>query len=159
MKVFVGTGFFLALSAAAQAAAPGGTPDVTAPIHQFIDGFNRGDSKTGYAAYAAGMISITDEFSPHLWIGTHAAQNWAADYDKNAAKIGVTDGWVSYGKPSRSQIDGNTAYVIIPAHYTYKQKAIKMAEDGQMAFVLHGGKDGWKIQGWSWAGTMPQAAK
>jgi len=29
---------------------PAATPDVTAPIHQFIDGFNVGDTKSAYAA-------------------------------------------------------------------------------------------------------------
>ncbi len=30
------------------------TQDVTAPIHQFIDGFNTGDTKSPFAAYATG---------------------------------------------------------------------------------------------------------
>src|ERR1700693_5684261 len=37
--------------------------DVTAPIHQFIDGFNRGHVKSAYAAYATGDIIIVDEFA------------------------------------------------------------------------------------------------
>jgi len=53
--------------------------DVTAPIHQFIDGFNTGDVKSAYAAYASGDIMIIDEFAPHVWTGPHAAQDWAAD--------------------------------------------------------------------------------
>jgi hypothetical protein len=50
-------------------AMPAATPDVTAPIHQFIDGFNAGDTKPAYAAYATGDITIVDEFAPHRWIG------------------------------------------------------------------------------------------
>jgi hypothetical protein len=34
---------------------PAATPDVTAPIHQFIDGFNSGDTKSAYAAYATSV--------------------------------------------------------------------------------------------------------
>ena len=41
------------LASAAMAATPG---DVTTPIKQFIDGFNTGDVKTAYAAYAPGTI-------------------------------------------------------------------------------------------------------
>ena len=32
------------------------TPDVTTPIHQFIDGFNVGDTKSGLAAYAGWFL-------------------------------------------------------------------------------------------------------
>ena len=123
---------------AAMAAGPG---DVTAPIKQFIDGFNTGDVKTAYAAYAPGTITIIDEFAPHRWVGPNAAHEWAADYDKHAAATGVTDGLVKYDAPTRSVIDGDTAYVIIPALYTYKEHGKPMAEEGQMTFVLHA--DGW----------------
>ena len=51
-----------ALLLPAAIAAPAG--DVIAPIHQFIDGFNTGDTKSAYAAYATGSISIIDEFAP-----------------------------------------------------------------------------------------------
>jgi hypothetical protein len=47
---------------AAIAAAPS---DVSKPIRQFIDGFNRGDVNSAYAAYAKGDIAIIDEFAPH----------------------------------------------------------------------------------------------
>lgn len=36
---------------------------------QFIDGFNKGDTKS---AFAACDISIIDEFAPHLWTGPNA---------------------------------------------------------------------------------------
>ena len=141
---------------AAMAAAPG---DVTAPIKQFIDGFNTGDVKTAYAAYAPGTISIIDEFAPHRWVGPNAAHEWAADYDKHAAATGVTDGLVKYDAPTRSVVDGDTAYVIIPALYTYKEHGKPMAEEGQMTFVLHAEAAGWKIQGWTWTGVTPHPPK
>ena len=81
------------------------TPDVTQPIHQFIDGFNTGDTKSAYAAYATGEITIVDEFAPHRWVGPHAAQDWAADYDKHAQATGVSDGSVKYGAPNRTEIE------------------------------------------------------
>ncbi len=135
------------------------TGDVTVPIRQFIDGFNTGDVKSAYAAYAQGTITIVDEFAPHRWIGPSAAHEWAADYDKHAAQTGVTDGLVKYGVPTRSVIDGDTAYVIIPTLYTYKQHGKPVAEEGQMTFVLHAETAGWKIQGWTWTGVNPHSAK
>jgi hypothetical protein len=50
------------LASTAIAAQP---EDVMTPIRQFIDGFNKGDTKSAFAAYATGDIGIIDEFAPH----------------------------------------------------------------------------------------------
>jgi hypothetical protein len=140
------------LASSALAASPA---DVTTPIKQFIDGFNTGDVKSAYAAYAPGTITIIDEFAPHSWIGPDAPHQWAADYDKHATATGVTDGVVKYGAPTRSVVDGDTAYVILPATYLYKEKGQPIVEEGQFAFVLRTELTGWKIQGWAWTGVVP----
>lgn len=54
-------------------------PDVAAPIRQFIDGFNTGDTKSAHASYATGDIAIIDEFAPNRWIGPNSAHGWAND--------------------------------------------------------------------------------
>ena len=95
--------------------------DVAAPIRQFIDAFNKGDTASAYATYAKGEITIVDEFAPHRWTGPHAAQDWAADYDKHAKATGVSDGQVKYGTPTRIERDGEFAYVIMPTEYLYKE--------------------------------------
>jgi ketosteroid isomerase-like protein len=136
-----------------------GPQDVTAPIHQFIDGFNSGDVKAAYAAYASGNIVILDEFAPHLWSGPHAAQDWADDYGKNAQSRGVSDGSVKYGAPTRSVVEGEVAYVVIPTVYNYKEHGKATTERGQMTFVLHAENNAWKIAGWTWTGTVPHPAK
>jgi hypothetical protein len=133
--------------------------DVTGPIHQFIDGFNSGDTKSAFAAYASGDIVIVDEFAPHRWVGPHAAQEWAADYDKHAQATGVTDGMVKYGAPTRMEIEGKSAYVIVPTVYTYKEHGKPIAEEGQMTFVLKLEAGAWKISGWTWSGGKPHPAK
>ena len=148
--------FLSALTLLFLAATPA---DVTTPIHQFIDGFNTGDTKTAYAAYSSGDIAIVDEFAPHRWTGPHAAQDWAADYDKHAQATGVTDGSVQYGPPSRTEIEGDAAYVIIPTIYNYKEHGHPTTEEGQMTFVLHLEENAWKISGWTWSGLKPHPTK
>jgi hypothetical protein len=155
-KIMLGLIVSVLLVSAAMAVPLG---DVMTPIRQFIDGFNTGDVKTAYAAYAPGTIAIVDEFAPHRWVGPNAAHEWAAEYDKHAAATGVSDGVVKYGEPTRSVVDKDTAYVIVPALYTYKEKGQPMAEDGQFAFVLHAEAAGWKIQGWTWTGAVPHPPK
>lgn len=135
------------------------TTDVTKPIHQFIDGFNTGDVNSAYAAYASGDIVIMDEFAPHIWAGPHAAQDWAADYDKHAKANDVSDGSVKYGAPTRTEVEGNAAYVVIPTVYNYKEHGKAVTEEGQMTFVLRMEKDTWKIAAWTWTGVKPHPAK
>ena len=138
------------------AAAPA---DVTAPIRQFIDGFNSGDTKTAFEAYAKGDITIIDEFAPHVWMGPHAAQDWAADFDKNAKATGVTDAKVTYGAATRTEIEGDVAYVVMPTGYIYKLKGKAMEEKGHITVALHKEAGGWKMRGWAWAGMRPHATK
>ncbi len=146
----------VSLAPVAVAAAPS---DVTAPIRQFIDAFNGGDMKAAYATYATGDITIVDEFAPHRWVGPHAAQEWAADYDKHAKATGVTDGKVTYGKPTRTEIEGDVAYVVMPTTYLYKEHGKPMVEEGQITVVLHAEAGAWKMSGWTWSGVKPHAAK
>jgi hypothetical protein len=47
---------------------------VLASINQFVDGFNKGDTKMAVAA-CADETSILDEFPPHEWHGGGPARN------------------------------------------------------------------------------------
>jgi ketosteroid isomerase-like protein len=157
MKKVILALFATALLASTAIAAP--PTDVMAPIRQFIDGFNKGDTKSAFAAYTTGNITIVDEFAPHLWTGPNAHRAWAADYDKHAAATGVTDGLVKYSAPTRSEIEGDLAYVVFPTVYLYKEHGKPLAEEGQVTMVLHAETGGWKIRSWTWSGVKPHPAK
>jgi ketosteroid isomerase-like protein len=125
--------------------------DVLAPIHQFVEGFNKGDAKSALAACAE-ETSIIDEFAPHEWHGAGACAKWADDYMANAKKDDITDGVVTLRKPSHVTVSGDRAYVVVPSDYTWKQKGKAMKETrAAFAFALKKGAGGWKIVGWSWA--------
>ena len=53
---------------------------VLASINQFVDGLNKGDTKTAVAA-CADETSIIDEFPPHEWHGAGACAKWLSDFD------------------------------------------------------------------------------
>jgi len=133
--------------------------DVSAPVRQFIDGFNTGNVQAAFAAYATGEITIVDEFAPHIWSGPDAAHQWAEAYDKHAQATGVTDGMVAYGKPTRTEVDGDVAYVVMPTVYNYKEHGKALQEEGQMTVVLNHEAGGWKIRSWTWTGIKPHVAK
>ena len=135
------------------------TSDVTTTIKQFIDAFNAGDEKAVSASYASGDIVIVDEFAPHIWTGPQAPQDWASDYDKHAQANGVSNSSVKYGAPTRTEVEGDKAYVVIPTVYDYKEHGKAITEEGQMTFVLRTEKDAWKIVSWTWTGVKPHPAK
>ena len=145
--------FLVALALAAAATTPPAADDKTdvmATINQFVDGFNKGDTRA--TAACADQTSIIDEFPPHEWHGAGACLAWMKDYDKDAKKNAITDGVVTLGKPKHLDVDGIYAYVVIPSEYSYKKKGKPVKEkDSAFTFVLKKGPAGWKITGWSWA--------
>jgi hypothetical protein len=150
---------FIALIFCAPAVIPATGDDPAAPIRQFIDGFNSGNVESAFAAYATGPITIVDEFAPHLWTGPNAAHEWADAYDKHAQATGVTDGKVTYGKPTRIEEVADAAYVVLPTVYLYKERGKPLKEEGQITVVLNRESGAWKIRGWTWTGVKPHPAR
>jgi len=139
----------VALLAAGSAAATEKT-DVMVPVHQFVDGFNKGDIKTAVAACAE-QTSIIDEFPPHEWHGAGACSTWANDFDADAKKNGITDGKVTLGAPRHVDITADRAYVVVPANYAYKQKGKPAKETGStLTIALQKSGAGWRVTGWAW---------
>ena len=145
------------LAAPVYAQAP--DPQLIAPITKFLDAFNKGDTAAAAATHATDAdLSIIDEVPPFHWQGAQAFQTWSADLGRDEKKRGVTDGKVTIRAATRVETDGATAYVIVPATYTFKEKGVAMSETAQMTFLLKKGASGWLIHGWTWTGSKPQKA-
>ena len=145
-----------AVGVAGQAAPAAKGP--TAPIRQFIDDFNKGDTAGAKATHVASP-SIIDEVAPHAWNGPGAFDAWSRDLAKEATAHGDTGGKVTLGSTIKSQVDGDTAYVVIRATYSYDEKGQATAEPASFTFALRKQAGAWKIASWSWNGTTPHAVK
>jgi hypothetical protein len=146
---------FMATPVSAQAP----DPQLIAPIQKFLDSFNKGDSAGAMATHAAGAdLVIIDEVPPFIWRGTKAFQAWSAALDSFSKKAGMTEQMVTISAPTRTESSGDSAYVVVPAVYTYKEKGVAMREAAQMTFALKKGASGWLIHGWTWTGPKPQRA-
>jgi ketosteroid isomerase-like protein len=132
---------------------------VEAPIHQFIDAFDKGDAKTAGGAFVTTGVSIIDEVPPHIWQGPGAFAAWAGDLGKYDKAHGMTGEAVTLGAVKREVVSGDTAYVIVAATYSFKQKGAAMKEPSQMTFALTKTAQGWKIAGWTWTGPAAIVAK
>ena len=125
--------------------------DVMKPVHQFIDGFNKGDAKSALAA-CADEAYIIDEFPPYEWHGANACGTWADAYVADTKKNGVTDGLVTLGKPRHVDVTGDQAYVVVPAAYSFKQNGKAMKESAStLTLTLHKGFSGWQVTAWTWS--------
>jgi ketosteroid isomerase-like protein len=143
-------GIALALLTAVPAVASA-QADVMTVVHQFVDGFNKGDTKSAAAA-CADEASIIDEFPPYEWHGAGACMAWMADYDTDAKKNGITDGLVTLGTPRHVDVNGDRAYIVIPSNYTYKHQGNPVEEIGStLTVALYKEAAGWRITAWAWS--------
>ncbi|SRR5258706_4582222 len=124
---------------------------VMAPLHQFIDGFNKGDTKSALAACAE-QTSIIDEFPPHEWHGAGACARWAADYEADSKKNSVTDGVLTLTGTRHVDVTGDRAYVVARVNYSYKLNGKPMKETGStMTVALQKTPAGWRMTAWTWS--------
>src|SRR5215203_680495 len=104
------------LSFTTSAYAQATDPAVVAPINAFMTAFNKGDVAGAAATHAAVPdLVIVDEVAPYVWHGPKAFQAWVADLGAADAKNGVTAQKVTIKSPTRVEVDGTNAYVIVPA--------------------------------------------
>jgi ketosteroid isomerase-like protein len=140
------------LALAASATGP------VAVVHGFIDAFDRGDIAAAEATNAPD-VSILDEMPPHEWHGAGAFQGWVSALGADAKAHDQSSQKVTLGPAIRSQIDGDTAYVVFQAVFSYREHGRAIAEPAQMVFALRDGAGGWKITSWAWSGAVPRAAR
>lgn len=150
--IAVALALFFAGQIPASAQSPASPSDaVMKTVNQFLEGFNKGDTKTMLAS-GTDQMSIIDEFPPYEWHGAGAFAKWVSDYDVDAKKNGITDGFVTLGKPTHLDVSGDHAYVVIPADYKFSKNGKPNGEIGSVITItLRNASDGWRITGWAWA--------
>jgi hypothetical protein len=122
--------------------------DIVATVNQFADNL---DPKTIDKALATcdSSTSIIDEFPPHVW---NSCGDWIKAFGEYNEKNGVTDAVAKIGAPWSVDVDGDRAYVVAPATYTYKQhgKAMKEAH-AVFTAALRKTDTGWRFSAWTWS--------
>jgi ketosteroid isomerase-like protein len=122
--------------------------DIVATVHQFADNL---DAKTIDKALATcdSPTSIIDEFPPHVW---NSCADWAKAFGEYNDKNGVTDAVAKIGAPWSVDVEGDRAYAVAPATYTYKQNGKVMKEPHAVFTAAFRKTDsGWRITAWTWS--------
>lgn len=142
---------FGALVLPAGQAAAAEPDEVMKTVNQWVDSLNRGDTANAIAACAE-ETSIVDEFAPFQWQGRGTCAAWAAGLDAFNKSLGLTDGVNKLRKPLRVDVEGDHAYVVVPADFRYKLNGKPGAEIGALFTVaLRKEAAGWRITGWAWS--------
>jgi len=155
MKYLI-VGVIMSWLAATTAMAQTPNPQVMAPIQQFLDAFNKGDTAGAAKTHLSDAgLTIIDEVAPYMWRGAKAFDAWGAALDADAKARTMTEPVVVLSGSPRTEVSGDQAYVAVPVVYTFKQAGVAMRENAQMTFVLKRGAAGWLIHGWAWTGPKP----
>lgn len=129
-------------------APPNGSPFEA--VEAFRVALSVGDGKGVEAAHTDGDVTILDNVAPFIWSGPAAVATWLADMAAYARHRGLSDQNVIYGAAISELIDGDAAYGIYPAEWTYLEHGTPRRDKATIAFALRYTPRGWKIAGWSW---------
>ena len=125
--------------------------DPMATVRQYIDGFNRGDSKAMAAAFAV-PGSILDGMAPHVWQGPTASEDWYRDVLVEGDHVGASGYVVTLGEPRHVNATGDSAYAVVPASMTFNVHRTQVMQSGAIFTVaLRKLPEGWRIAAWAWA--------
>ncbi|MGH8199400.1 MAG: nuclear transport factor 2 family protein [Steroidobacteraceae bacterium] len=123
--------------------------DAMAVVHQFIDGFNKGDLTSAIAACAE-ESSVIDDFPPYEWQGA-GCKKWADGFRAIAKKEGITAARILLGKPRHVDVTGDRAYVVVPVTLVMKHFGTPKKLPSIFTASLHTESGGWRITAWAWA--------
>jgi len=132
------------------------TENPLAAVHQYIDGFNKGDTKMVAATFAV-PGSILDGMAPHVWQGPTATEDWYRDVLVEGEQHGASGYLVTSGEPLHNNVTGDSAYVVVPATMTFKVHGKQVTQSGAVFTVaLRKLIDEWRIAAWAWAKGIAQ---
>ena len=93
--------------------------DVMAVVKAYLADMNTGDVPN-FTKLCAPQVIILDDFPPQPWQGANACTDWLNALVAYDAKTGVTPEALTIGAPRRLSVDGDHAYVVLPAGYKYR---------------------------------------
>lgn len=127
-------------------AAASDKADIMAVLKQWS-----GADEKAAVATCADETSIIDDLPPYEWHGPGACAKWLDDYNAYTKAHQITDDVTTVGPPRHFEIDGDRAYVVVPATFTSKKKGKPNNEAARVTVTLLKTRAGWRVTAWSWA--------
>lgn len=124
--------------------------DVMAVVKAYLADMNNGDV-AHFTKLCAPQTVIIDDFPPHVWQGANACTEWLTALVAYDAKKGITPEALTIGAPRRLSVNGDHAYVVLPAGYKYTLQGKPVDETNSVWTIsLQKSADGWRVTGWAW---------
>jgi len=125
--------------------------DPMVAVLHYVDAFNNGDAKA-MAATCADPMQILDGMSPHVWQGPTAAEDWRKDVLAEGEHLGASGYHIALGEPRHVDVDGQNAYVVVPASMTFDLRGNQVKQTGSVWTVALRKVDAdWRLAAWAWA--------
>jgi hypothetical protein len=140
---------FCVLLPLTSAAAGSDEAAVLGVFNRAIRALNAGDLRAWLATCGPGA-SIVDEIPPHSWQGAAACANWWSSFAAYGKRFRISDIAVDLETPWHVVLDTKSAYLVVPAVYSYRQSGKSQREPGIFTVALKKTLQGWLISGWAW---------
>jgi ketosteroid isomerase-like protein len=129
--------------------------DPLGAVRRYVEAFNDGDP-AAMAAICADPMQILDGMSPHVWQGPTAAQDWWRDVVAEGAHLGASGYRIALAEPRHVDINGDSAYLVVPASMTFDLRGTKVSQTGSLYTVaLRKVGAEWRLTAWAWAKGIP----
>ena len=125
--------------------------DAVATIARFTAAVNAGDQQAAIAHFTADA-SITEDIPPYRWQGPEAGAQWLLAMWENGQRAGLANIAMTLGAPTRVEVTGDHAYVVVPGALTFDMGGQPRRDDGTLTFALQKSGEAWLIGSLAWAG-------
>jgi hypothetical protein len=132
----------------ASPALAAGAADVSSVVNKYAQAITAGDRNA--PAMCATSAVVIDDFAPHVWQGAGACAKWQMALGAMMKQNGMSGAKVSLGKPTSLQVNGDDAYGVYPAVFSYVQKGKAQSEKGAWTFAMKKTSGAWRLTGWAW---------
>ena len=139
--------FVAAIAAVATIAAPAQASEQS-DIMNVINAYNESGNSPKLCTPEA---SILDEFGQHVWLGPTACADWLNAFKAFMKANNIAEPNAKLGTPEHIIMNGDRAYAVFPATYSYEQKGKPVSEHGTWTFALQKTLSGWRISAWTWS--------
>jgi len=125
--------------------------EAVATITRFTAAVNAGNHQAAVAHFTPDA-SITEDVPPYRWQGPEAGAQWLLAMWENGQRAGLADIAMTLGAPTRVEVSGDHAYVVLPGALTFEVGGQPRRDDGVLTFALQKSGGAWLIGSLAWAG-------
>ncbi|HZZ88846.1 MAG TPA: hypothetical protein VFE13_10995 [Caulobacteraceae bacterium] len=127
-----------------------------APIEALAAFMASGAERPPTDLFAAGEVTILENFPPYLFSGPSAVADWARGMREHL--VGLSGLRHRFGAPQNFGRTGDEVFVSLPTEWSGASHGRRFIEHGGWCFVLRRQGGEWRIRSYGWAVTAISAA-